>query len=168
MQTIFHDTLAFTPAGVPLGLLDFQLWHRDPDNYGNSKDREKKSIEEKESNKWLKSFRAVEKLSKQAPNTTWVSVGDREADMYELFDITKDSNVELLVRPYRNRKTDENEIVYLHYVARLSLWSSGDTLRKEKSLGTMIVKVAGSKNKKPREAKLDIRSKKVSIKINTI
>jgi len=148
---IFHDTLAFTPQGVPLGLLDFQIWSREPKNFGNAKYRDKKPIEEKESYKWLKSFRAVEKLSKQALGTRWVSVGDREADMYELFDLTKDSNVELLVRSYRDRKTDENEFVW-------------DTLKKEKSLGTVKVQISESKKRKAREAKLDIRSKKINIK----
>ena len=75
---IFHDTLAITPKGVPLGLLDCQVWSRDPKVHGKKVTNRNKPIEEKESNKWLKSFQAVEKLAKDAPQTTWVSVGDRK------------------------------------------------------------------------------------------
>jgi hypothetical protein len=147
---MLHDTLALTSDGLPLGLLDAQVWSRDPKEHGKKKDRSKKSIEEKESYKWLKSFRAVEKLTEQTKGTTWVSVGDREADIYELFELAKKSRTHLLIRSIQNRITKEE----------LNLW---DLLEQEPSLGEMIVQVPKSDKRKAREAILEIRVKKVDI-----
>lgn len=100
---LLHDTVAFTPSGVPLGVLDAQVWARDEKDFGKKHRRAKLPIEAKESYKWLKSFKAVEAISKACPDTTIVSVGDREADIYELFRLAKRSKVELLVRATQNR-----------------------------------------------------------------
>jgi len=147
---MLHDTLVVTPKGVPLGLLDIQVWSRDPKEYGKKKDRKNKAIEEKESYKWLKSFEAVEKYSKEAPQSTWVSVGDREADIYELFDLAKNSNTELLVRSTQNRKTDENEKVW-------------DLLEKQTPFGTLVVKVPETKKRRARNAELKVRAKEINL-----
>jgi hypothetical protein len=147
---MLHDTLAFTPDGLPLGLLDVQVWSRDPKEHGKVKDRKNKCIEEKESYKWLKSFGAVEKLTEQTRGTLWVSVGDREADIYELFELAKRSRTHLLIRSIQNRITKEE----------LNLW---DLLEKEPSLGEMVVQVPKSDKRKAREAILEIRSKRVDI-----
>ena len=45
---VLHSTLAFTPQKVPLGILQEQVWARDPETYGKEKDK-KRPIEEKES-----------------------------------------------------------------------------------------------------------------------
>ena len=79
---IVHDTVAFTPAGLPLGVLDAQVWARD------TKEKEKSAapIREKESCKWLASYeRACVLQTECGKRTMVVSVGDREADFYELF-----------------------------------------------------------------------------------
>ena len=82
-----HDTMAFTVEGVPLGLLDVQCWARDPQQFGKKKLRHQLSIEHKESYKWLKSFQRVAKAQNSCPNTMLVSIGDREADIYELIEM---------------------------------------------------------------------------------
>jgi hypothetical protein len=104
---ILHDTLAFSTAGgVPLGLLNVQCWARDKDEEGKSAQRKELPIEEKESVKWLKSYEAVAEAQALCPQTTLVSVGDREADLYELFDLAaKDpAGPKLLVRAERSRQ----------------------------------------------------------------
>lgn len=62
-----------------------QCWARDPADCGKKTLRHRLPIEEKESVKWLKSLRAVAAVQARCPSTTLVSVGDREADIYELF-----------------------------------------------------------------------------------
>ena len=39
-----HSTLAFTPEGVPLGLLAPQVWARDPDDIGKRHRRKQRPI----------------------------------------------------------------------------------------------------------------------------
>ena len=79
--------MAFTVEGVPLGLLDLQCWARDPKQFGKKKLRHQLSIEHKESHKWLKSFKRVAKAQNSCPNTMLVSIGDREADIYEFIEM---------------------------------------------------------------------------------
>jgi hypothetical protein len=77
--------MAFTPEGTLLGLLNVQCWARDPKRAGKRHRRHQLPIEEKESIKWLVSYRAVAEAQKLCPDTMLISVGDREADLYELF-----------------------------------------------------------------------------------
>lgn len=82
---MLHGTLAVNTEGTPLGLLAAQCWARDPEEYGKKAKRHTLPIEAKESNKWLTSFKAATTAATKCPDTTIVSVGDREADIYELF-----------------------------------------------------------------------------------
>ena len=58
-----HDTMAFTPQGTPLGLLDLQCWARE--GIGHRHARHQKPIEEKESFKWVESYHAVSKVARR-------------------------------------------------------------------------------------------------------
>ena len=111
---VLHDTMAFTPEGTPLGLLNIQCWARDPNKVGKNHRRHQLPIEEKESIKWLVSYRAVAEAQKLCPNTTLISVGDREADLYELFhEAARDPcGPKLLVRAERtrNRKVEQEDL----------------------------------------------------------
>jgi Domain of unknown function (DUF4338)/Transposase Tn5 dimerisation domain/Transposase DNA-binding len=80
-----HSTLAFNREGTPLGLLEVQCWARDAQTFGKRHQRKDLPIEKKESFKWVKSYRALAEVQKLCPQTRLISVGDREADIYELF-----------------------------------------------------------------------------------
>src|SRR5206468_6093425 len=82
---LLHDTMAFSEEGTPLGILDAQCWARDPNDKGKRERRKRLPIEQKESRKWLRSFRKVADIQKACPNTQLISIGDRESDIYELF-----------------------------------------------------------------------------------
>jgi len=101
-----HDTMAFTPDGVPLGLLNVQCWARNAEETGKKHRRHQLPIEEKESRKWLESYRAVAEIQEACPETTLVSIGDREADMYDLFYEAAQTpeGTEFLVRSERSRR----------------------------------------------------------------
>ena len=100
-----HSTMAFSAEGTPLGLLDVQCWTRDAGEFGKHHQRKQRPIEEKESYKWLRSFHQVAAAQRLCPNTQLVSVGDREADIYELFDLAlaEPGGPKLLVRAEYNR-----------------------------------------------------------------
>jgi len=82
---VMHSTLAITPEKVPLGVLQEKVWARDAETYAKLVDRKQRKITEKESYKWLESLECVIELHKELPGTHFVSVGDREADVYDLF-----------------------------------------------------------------------------------
>jgi hypothetical protein len=113
-----HDTMVFTPEGMPLGLLDVQCWARDGSEGAKPKNR---PIEDKESAKWLHSYRRVAEVQRLVPETMLVSMGDREADIYELFQeaLADPKGPQLLVRSERSRQRQvEAEGLLWPYMAR--------------------------------------------------
>jgi hypothetical protein len=62
-----HSSLAMTPQRVPLGLIDQQVWAREPLEIGKAKSRKIRKIEDKESNKWLLGLEALNKTSQDCP-----------------------------------------------------------------------------------------------------
>jgi hypothetical protein len=106
---LMHSMLAFNPAGTPLGLLDVQCWARDPKKTGQRHRRRERAFEEKESVKWQRGLEALARHQAQCPATRLVSVGDREADVYELFlwATAEPGRPGLLVRAEYNRRVRE-------------------------------------------------------------
>ena len=104
-----HTTLAITPDRVPLGLLAQEVWARDAASFAQKGAPKQRPIDEKESQKWLTSLAAVAKLHADCPATHIVSVGDAEADVYDLFIAPRPSGVDLLVRAGQNRRVAQQE-----------------------------------------------------------
>jgi Domain of unknown function (DUF4338)/Transposase Tn5 dimerisation domain/Transposase DNA-binding len=113
-----HSTLAFNLAGTPLGLVDVQCWTRCPEEFGKKHQRYHLPMEAKESVRWLRSLEQLEGLQKQCPQTQLISVGDSEADIYELFVWAKEKpgRPSLLVRATRERLLEESQEHLIHYV----------------------------------------------------
>lgn len=105
---ILHNTVAFRPDGLPLGLLDIQCWNRDPASFGSKKQRHAKPIEDKESYKWLRPLAVTQQAARHCPKTRIVTVCDREADLYEFFHDAAQKGCELLVRAKENRALDDS------------------------------------------------------------
>ena len=104
-----HSTLALTPAGQPLGLLQAQTWARSGRHFGRcSNQRNRTPRAQKESQKWMESLSACQALAAQCANTTLVNVADREGDLYDLFQQALAPSaappVHLLVRAQHNRQ----------------------------------------------------------------
>lgn len=154
---LLHDTMAFTLEGTPLGLLNVQCWGRDPKQTGKKYRCGQLPIEEKESMKWLVSYRAVAEAQKLCPNTMLISIGDREADLHEFFnEALKDPfGPKVLVRAERTRKRkveqgDEKE----------ELWQR---MKTEKIRGSLEVAVPRRGSRPARTAKLEVRFAEVVI-----
>lgn len=109
---LVHSTLAFTPERVPLGLLAQHVWARDPDDIGKRTRRKQLPISQKESQKWLTRLEAVGSAHDGCPTTRFVSVGDREADVYDLLAAVRPEGVELVIRASWDRAVCAPE----HYV----------------------------------------------------
>src|SRR5205823_5895005 len=151
---ILHDTLAITEEGTPLGVLDAQCWARDSKDKGKRVRRKRVPIEQKESQKWLHSFRKVAEIQKACPNTKLISIGDRESDVYELFlEATQDPNGPgLLVR--MNRSAGRK-------VGQMPLW---DYMAERQVDGTIPLHIPRSGSRKARDTTLDVRFAEVELK----
>lgn len=101
---LVHTTLAVTPDGVPQGVLAQEDWVRDPAETGKKHRRKQVPITEKESQKWLRGLAALNALAQQCPQTQFLSVADREGDVFELFGAERAANVALLVRAAQDRR----------------------------------------------------------------
>lgn len=65
-----HPTLAITPDGVPLGVLDAWLWTRDRETCGE--DKRHGPIEAQESMRWWEGFERCAELAASLPDTRLV------------------------------------------------------------------------------------------------
>lgn len=98
-----HPSIAFTPERCCLGVVDAQIWIRE--TLGTRDKWYEKPIEQKESYCWLKGYEAANEIALAAPNTTIVTVADREGDIYELFEKlpSKERKAYWLVRSQHDR-----------------------------------------------------------------
>jgi hypothetical protein len=144
---LVHDTMAFNLEGTPLGLLDVQCWARDPSQFGKRHRRRQLDFEQKESVKWLRSLQALERVQSQCPQTQIVSVGDREADIYELFvwATEKPGRPQLLVRAEHDRRV-QSEHEYL--------W---EQMAAQPVAGIKEVRLPRRANRAARTAALEVR-----------
>ena len=105
-----HGALAFTPAGLPLGVLDIEAWARDPEEFGKRKDRNAKPIEEKESIKWLRALDPIAAAAARCPNTRIVTLADREADIFEYMLDARTRGLDTVVRVREKNRALDGEV----------------------------------------------------------
>jgi hypothetical protein len=101
-----HTALAVVPHcsseerdGLPLGLLDQKIWAR---SEGKKKNPSKIPIEEKESYKWLETLQNT--IAKSVPQTEFVTVCDREADIFEFMHFAQVQGGKFLIRNNMDRR----------------------------------------------------------------
>lgn len=102
-----HSALALNTRGLPLGVLRVQGYA--PERKGKAEPN--RPIEEKESYRWLETYRDAVDAAERIPQTRVVCVGDRESDLFELFDQRRRQcrRVDLLVRAKYNRCLEGTE-----------------------------------------------------------
>lgn len=151
---IVHDTMAFSVEGTPLGLLDVQCWARDGSAFGKKHQRKQRPIEQKESHKWLRSFQRVAQIQQHCPETMLVSVGDREADIYELFHLALENPAgpKLLVRAEQDRLLADGQE---------HLWS---IVAQQPRVGIQELHVPRRGKRAARTAKLEVRFAEITLK----
>ena len=152
---LLHDTMAYTTEGTAMGLVDIQVWARDPSQFGKRATRYQRPIEQKESFKWLKSFRAAARLQRQlGAASTVVSMGDREADVYELFALAKSdpAHPKLLVRAESDRRVKDT---------RVCLW---EYMESQPVAGQRVLHIPRKKGRAARDGVLKIRFAQVTLR----
>mgnify|MGYP001102832080 CR=1 FL=1 len=135
---LIHSAIAVSEDGVPLGLLHQVDWVRDPENVGTRHERKQRSIEDKESFRWIKTMREVKHLV--PASVTAIQMADREADIFELFAEDLPANQYRLIRAAHNRRISE-EAAYLM-----------DAVAAAERVGEFTVTVRRGNERPPREA----------------
>lgn len=102
---LMHSSLAVTPEGLPLGLAAIKFWNRQHFKGCSLLKRKvnptRVPIETKESVRWLDNLKHSTVLVNDPDRC--VHVGDREADIYELFCLARELGTHFLVRGCADR-----------------------------------------------------------------
>jgi hypothetical protein len=155
---VVHDTMAFSEQGTPLGLIDVLCWAR-PENSLVENKTASTPIEEKESYKWLRSYKAASLLQSRNRDGIVVSMGDRESDIYELFTEYENTanGAQLLLRSERSRN---RKIVNVETEEISELWEIMPTVTSTKNIS---VKIPSNKNAPARIANVYLKHKPITL-----
>ncbi|HIK08342.1 MAG TPA: IS4 family transposase [Trichormus sp. M33_DOE_039] len=146
-----HTTLLSSKKGVPLGVIDQQVWSRNIEDLGIAKTRRKRQTEEKESQRCLE---GLERTNKMLPaGIKIITVADSEADIFDLFNKERPENSHLLIRGTHNRKVNHTAN-YLH-----------EAIRSSPKQGEVEVTVKRNPERPERIAKLTIRYETIEIEV---
>ena len=162
---LVHGSLCLgARSGNVFGLLGAEIWARDAAHFkaGPAGARNRKPIEEKESHRWLESWRKADALYHHlAGRRRVVSVADREGDIYEAFALCLQSKAargggaDLLVRSQHNRKQTGEER------PEQGSWQHVESLPVAARIKVAVPRSAG---KPARIANLELRDAKVELK----
>lgn len=98
-----HSALALNTRGIPLGVLRVHPWA--PEAADKNTHRNDLPIEEKDSYRWVQTYQDVVEVASRLTHTHLVCMGDRESDIFELFDERRKQGgrVDILARVQHNR-----------------------------------------------------------------
>ena len=134
-----------------LGLIEQNIWQRDPASRGKRHERTKKAYEEKESYKWeLASEKMTKRLGENQKKV--ISVCDREADIYDYLTYKLKHNQRFIVRAGQNRKLAEIDGTLI------------DAFNKAPKLGTYELLISQKGGRQSRKTKIDLHSCTVELK----
>lgn len=151
-----HAALAMPRHGPPLGVVHLSIWARELQDHGKTRDnaaRTRDPIEIKESQKWIDGIWGAEAA---LPDVPLLIIGDREADIFELFAAPRKHTTELLVRSRRPRR------VVIEGQAGSVLMT--DALNASPLLGVLEVQIPRSANRPARTGRLEVRVCKATMK----
>jgi len=114
-----HSLHAWRPDGVPLGVLAAQTWGRPP-TPADSRSRNAKSLDEKESARWLEALRVAGAAARRLPHTQLVVLADREGDIYEMYDGVQigPPNLHVLIRAQHDRCLESHQKLWAFLAAQ--------------------------------------------------
>ncbi|WP_374086177.1 IS4 family transposase [Methylomicrobium lacus] len=142
-----HPTYAVTPERLPLGVLDAWMWAREP----KDADGERRGI--CESARWREGYERVAEVAEAHPDTRWVYVADREADILGLMQRAHalKNPADWLIRSQHNRKLGKDEA---------KLW---EQVERAQVLGEIRFHLQPRPGQKGREVSQQLRSLRVGL-----
>lgn len=159
---IMHSTLAVSTDGLPLGILDQEIYSR-PELSIEQKEMKKKThnnslpVEEKDSFRWLKSLKNYTREFLDS-SLQIVTVCDREADMYDLFNLADNLQSPLIVRASQSRIINKKSIY--SETSGEEIWGF---INKTKCRGQITVVIPKQKGRPARMAYCQIRFSEINL-----
>jgi len=143
-----YSSIAATTAGLPLALMYQHTWTRPLEELGKSRNRKRRSFEDKETFHWYRGMTEVNK--NLGTGIQKIHVADREADVYDLFFSAYEEQTDLLIRARQKRQLSNG----------CSLW---DHISAQKSKEIITLEVPDQTGKKKKKIKAEVRYKEVEI-----
>lgn len=176
-----HATIAVTPERLNLGLVQANFWHRELEIAEKSSAyrtaRDKTSVEEKESYRWLESYKRACEIAKEIPETKIINITDREGDIIELFELAASENQDnsgayFIIRSQYDRliKIEDSE----KDKACKRLWQK---LKKAETIGELEFAITARDDRKARKVKQHLKAisatltpsnKKKAVEVNAV
>ena len=144
-----HSSLAVTPSGRPLGLLDQQLWSRPRDAPPSRPQRYQTPIEGKESAKWLRGLQATN--DRLAAHQQAIHIADREADLFECYQLLAALGDDFVLRAAQERRVDDADALLSQAATQAPL------------LGTLEVLVQRADDRPARTATVQVQAGPVTL-----
>lgn len=159
MGLIMHSALMFTMEGLPLGLSSQQCWARViREETAQEKSRRKyiSSTEDKESYKWIAVLKDTMHIIPE--DTKVITIGNREADIFELLWSCQEMGTLFIVRNRQNRKFISTEGRKINLQTHINQISA----KKE-----IVIQVPKKNNEAARMANIEIKYMSGLIPIRT-
>ena len=154
---LLHPVMALRLDGAPIGLLNLDHWCRELEPL-DDETKAKRTIEEKESGKWLRGIRAshevIESNLPEERRPRLLNVFDREGDIHEVFDLATSGGDGAVIRCNHNRRamTGDGRSVLAH-----------DAVRDASLLGTFDLDVPRKQGQKKRRATVEARACRLTL-----
>jgi len=146
-----HSTFVANTQGVPLGVIDQQVWAREKETIGIAKKRRQRETKDKESQRWLDATMVTQQV---IPNQIRVvTITDREGDIYDLFAMPRKENCDFLIRATHNRRVD-HQTKYLH-----------QAIQEIQPCGKITVELQRNPEREARKATLTLRFTTLEIQV---
>ena len=139
-----HPTLMISTQGVPLGITDLWSWAR----------KAKTEDDIKESLRWKEGFERVCELAEDNPETRYVYVADREADIQDILKVAEQKQhiADYLIRAKHSRILQDGSKLF-------------NIEHSDNELGSIQFSVSRGRGKSSRKVIQTVYSKRVQLKI---
>ena len=159
-----HSMLAVATDGLPLGVVNARCIASEVKSPDDLRRTYEIPIEEKDTFCWIEGLRDMVRLSATMPHTRLISVCDREADFFELFDEQRRTgDVELLVRAKHNRTLSAEPFKLFEVIRQAPIQTLIDIQIPRQSARPKISKQQARPKRLGRRAELSIRYSKVAL-----
>jgi hypothetical protein len=151
-EALGHSVLLFAPRERKVvGMAAQRIWTRDVSQRGQRAQYATRPYKEKESYKWEQTANTLA-TRVGSTMTNVIAVCDREADIYQYLHYKQKNNQRFVVRSMQSRCIDEHDNKRYDYA------------RQCQSAGTRVVQIPQRGDRKAREALLDIKFARVTLK----
>jgi Transposase DNA-binding/Transposase Tn5 dimerisation domain len=148
-----HPMLAITPERLCLGVLDLWRWVRDGSDHGGKdrRDRLSRSLEQKESLRWVEGYKKVAELQAQVGATRLVYVADRDSDLFELFEAAAGGPAHWLIRAAQDRAVKDGGLIW-------------DKVGESPSLGQITFDLPAGRGRRARQVEQSLHALRVLLR----